>query len=151
MEYAAYRKANLSHWMEIADELTETAKDTADFAQYGKRLEEMSTQMQKQSSKTDRGEHTVTLTTMHSAKGLEFTAVFLPSLAEGILPYEKSKAGAHLEEERRLFYVGLTRTKDRLFLSFARNRYDKPVKPSRFLLEMGLTEQLLLKENRKKL
>ena len=137
-DYAAYRKANLSHLMEIADEITETAKDTADFREFGKRLEEMSQQMQELAGQKRRKKEAVTLTTFHSAKGLEFDAVFLPSLAEGVLPYEKRKDIKSIEEERRLFYVGLTRAKERLYLSYAKKRYDKQMKPSRFLGEMGL-------------
>ncbi len=143
-EYAAYRKASLPHLIEIANEITETAKGMKTAAQFAKHLDEMSRQMQEQGR--EQKQNAVTLTTFHSAKGLEFSVVFLPSLAEGILPYERNKDGASLEEERRLFYVGLTRTKDLLFLSFARNRYDKPVKPSRFLLELGLPENLLLRK-----
>lgn len=145
-DYASYRKASLPHLMEIANEITETAKGTKNAADFAKRLEEMSQQMQEQSR--EKKQNAVTLTTFHSAKGLEFSAVFLPSLAEGILPYERSKSGKELEEERRLFYVGLTRTKDLLYLSFARNRYDKPVKPSRFLQELGLPEKLLLQRKK---
>lgn len=142
-DYAAFRKANLPHFMEIADEITETAKDAKDFFSFSKRLEEMSSQMKEQ-SKQQKGK-AVTLTTMHSAKGLEFEAVFLPSLAEGILPYEKSREGAALEEERRLFYVGMTRAKERLYLSFCQNRYERQMKPSRFLAELGLPDHLFHK------
>lgn len=138
VDYAGYRKANLPHLMEIADEITETAKNTEDFREFGKRLEEMSHQMQEQVGQKRRISDAVTLTTFHSAKGLEFDAVFLPSLAEGIIPYEKSKDVASIEEERRLFYVGLTRAKERLYLSYTKKRYDKQMKPSRFLGEMGL-------------
>lgn len=147
-DYAAYRKANLPHFLEIADEITETAKGTNTFDDFEKRLEEMSRQMQEQ-QKAPQGP-AVTLTTIHSAKGLEFTAVFLPSLAEGILPYEKSREGTALEEERRLFYVGLTRARSRLFLSFCKKRYERQMKPSRFLEEMGLPSNLFLKEKDKK-
>ena len=147
-DYASYRKANLPHFLEIADEITETAKDTDSVSSFEKRLEEMSRQMQEQ-QKTPQGP-AVSLTTIHSAKGLEFTAVFLPSLAEGILPYEKSREGAALEEERRLFYVGLTRARRRLFLSFCEKRYERQMKPSRFLEEMGLPAHVFLKENDKK-
>lgn len=149
-DYAAYRKASLVHMVEIADEITETAKGTENGTEFVRKLEELSRQMKEQ-SKQKTEPHGVTLTTFHGAKGLEFGAVFLPSLAEGIIPYEKSRQGDALEEERRLFYVGLTRTKDRLFLSFAENRYEKPLKPSRFLMEMGLDERLFFKENRRKL
>lgn len=148
-DYAAYRKASLSNMIEIADEITETAKGTESGTEFVRKMEELSRQMKEQ-SKQKGNTHGVTLTTFHGAKGLEFGAVFLPSLAEGIIPYEKGRKGSVLEEERRLFYVGLTRTKDRLFLSFTENRYEKPLKPSRFLMEMGLDERLFFKENRRK-
>lgn len=148
-DYAAYRKASLSNMIEIADEITETAKGTESGTEFVRKMEELSRQMKEQ-SKQKGNTHGVTLTTFHGAKGLEFGAVFLPSLAEGIIPYEKGRKGSALEEERRLFYVGLTRTKDRLFLSFTKNRYEKPLKPSRFLMEMGLDERLFFKENRRK-
>lgn len=148
-DYAAYRKASLSNMIEIADEITETAKGTENGTEFVRKMEELSRQMKEQ-SKQKGNIHGVTLTTFHGAKGLEFGAVFLPSLAEGIIPYEKGRKGNALEEERRLFYVGLTRTKDRLFLSFTENRYEKPLKPSRFLMEMGLDERLFFKENRRK-
>ena len=148
-DYAVYRKASLSNMIEIADEITETAKGTENGTEFVRKMEELSRQMKEQ-SKQKGNTHGVTLTTFHGAKGLEFGAVFLPSLAEGIIPYEKGRKGSALEEERRLFYVGLTRTKDRLFLSFTENRYEKPLKPSRFLMEMGLDERLFFKENRRK-
>lgn len=148
-DYAAYRKASLSNMIEIADEITETAKGTENGTEFVRKMEELSRQIKEQ-SKQKGNTHGVTLTTFHGAKGLEFGAVFLPSLAEGIIPYEKGRKGSALEEERRLFYVGLTRTKDRLFLSFTENRYEKPLKPSRFLMEMGLDERLFFKENRRK-
>lgn len=148
-DYAAYRKASLSNMIEIADEITETAKGTESGTEFVRKMEELSRQMKEQ-SKQKGNTPGVTLTTFHGAKGLEFGAVFLPSLAEGIIPYEKGRKGSALEEERRLFYVGLTRTKDRLFLSFTENRYEKPLKPSRFLMEMGLDERLFFKENRRK-
>ncbi len=91
--------------------------------------------------------------TLHAAKGLEFEAVFLPALEDGILPYagpdlltgnaQAGQAPADEAEERRLFYVGLTRAKSRLFLSHAAKRelYGRMVmlKPSRFLAELDLS------------
>lgn len=61
----------------------------------------------------------ITLMTLHRSKGLEFPVVFLTGCEEGVLPYEESD----LEEERRLFYVGMTRAKRRLFLSYAKTRF----------------------------
>lgn len=65
----------------------------------------------------------VTLMTLHSAKGLEFPVVFLTGLEEGLFPLMRpDKDDADDEEERRLFYVGLTRAKDKIYLSYARQR-----------------------------
>jgi DNA helicase-2/ATP-dependent DNA helicase PcrA len=85
----------------------------------------------------------VSLMTLHSAKGLEFDAVFLAGLEEGILPHSRSiDTNAEIEEERRLFYVGMTRAKRSLVLSRAiyRRSYGeerlRASLPSRFLAEI---------------
>jgi len=83
----------------------------------------------------------VTLTSFHSAKGLEFPIVFIAGLEEDILPHRKSSNTAgELEEERRLFYVGITRAMKELYLTYTRHRikYGKklPSVPSRFLDEI---------------
>jgi DNA helicase-2/ATP-dependent DNA helicase PcrA len=83
----------------------------------------------------------VTLMTLHAAKGLEFPVVFLTGLEEGVFPHARSLEDPEsIEEERRLAYVGLTRPKERLFLSYALSRrvggYGGAQEPSRFLLEM---------------
>ena len=90
----------------------------------------------------DQPEDAVTLMTMHNAKGLEFPSVFIVGVEEGLLPSRNSlnEAGG-IEEERRLFYVGITRAMDRLFLSAAQNRMQygqtKSAEDSRFLEELG--------------
>jgi len=75
----------------------------------------------------------VTLSTLHSAKGLEFEKVIIASVVEGILPYERSKTAAEIEEERRLLYVGFTRAKSEIILSVVQSRYDNHTEPSRFI------------------
>lgn len=94
---------------------------------------------------------TVQLMTLHSAKGLEFPFCFLVGLEDHILPHEKSLAITGLEEERRLFYVGITRARQKLFLSMARTRMRmgkaQPTLPSRFLQE--IPAQLLTLSNYK--
>jgi len=76
----------------------------------------------------------VNLLTYHRAKGLEFEAVFLPRLEEGELPVRQAKTDEAVAEERRLLYVGLTRAKRQLSLSWTARS-----KPSRFLAELGAT------------
>ncbi len=87
------------------------------------------------------GKGAVTLMTLHSAKGLEFPVVFITGMEEGIFPHARSLTDdGELEEERRLCYVGMTRAKDRLFLSAALSRRiynsDNYNLPSRFLDEV---------------
>jgi DNA helicase-2/ATP-dependent DNA helicase PcrA len=77
----------------------------------------------------------VQLMTYHRAKGLEFDAVFLPRLLDGELPYRSRRAKADPEEERRLLYVGITRARRHLFLSWPR---DPKATPSPFLEEIGV-------------
>lgn len=82
----------------------------------------------------------VHLMTLHSAKGLEFPACFLIGLEDGIVPHEKSMLQTGIEEERRLFYVGITRAQKHLTMSMSRARMRMgktyPTKPSRFLYEI---------------
>ncbi len=77
----------------------------------------------------------VNLLTLHRSKGLEFEAVFLPLLNEGEMPYRRSRSADALAEERRLLYVGITRTKRHLALTWID---DDKLKPSRFLEELGV-------------
>ena len=89
------------------------------------------------------GDETVTLSTVHSVKGLEFKVVFIVGVEEGIFPLSRSSySQKETEEERRLMYVAVTRAKERLFLSYAQSRYlhgkRSYTSPSKFLEEMGL-------------
>ena len=83
----------------------------------------------------DEGSEAVALMTLHAAKGLEFPIVFLPGLEEGLLPATLS-GNNDIEEERRLFYVGLTRAKNQAILSTAASRSSGASSPSRFLKEI---------------
>ena len=86
------------------------------------------------------GESLITLMTLHNAKGLEYQAVFLIGCEEGVFPHSRSVEEGNLEEERRLCYVGLTRARERLYLTCARRRnlfggFGQNL-PSRFLAEV---------------
>ena len=97
----------------------------------------------------------VQLMTMHLSKGLEFDTVFLTGLEEGIIPSSRSLDESGIEEERRLLYVGITRSKNRLFLTRAgeRKKFGEsiPSIPSRFLEEIDsdfvMTEEKILEQS----
>jgi DNA helicase-2/ATP-dependent DNA helicase PcrA len=95
------------------------------------------------SADTDSKSQKVTLMTIHAAKGLEFPVVFMVGMEEGILPHSRVyEAGpSELEEERRLCYVGMTRAREELHLSYAQSRLQFGQRgyntPSRFLTDMG--------------
>jgi DNA helicase II / ATP-dependent DNA helicase PcrA len=95
----------------------------------------------------------ISLLTLHAAKGLEFPVVFIVGCEEGILPWRLgAEVAAEVEEERRLFFVGLTRAREQLFLSRARTRSRhgeaKPTELSRFVRD--LDPRLLERRSTKK-
>ncbi len=98
-------------------------------------------------AETERGENGVTLMTLHAAKGLEFPVVAIAGLEEGLFPLSRADTPEALEEERRLCYVGVTRAKDKVFLSYASARRRggelRAAFPSRFLDDVppALVEQ----------
>lgn len=94
------------------------------------------------SSADERSEkNSVTLMTLHAAKGLEFPVVFMVGMEDGLFPSGRAETEAEMEEERRLAYVGMTRAMRRLFLTYAASRYSFGNRnysmPSRFLTEIG--------------
>ena len=95
-------------------------------------IEKYKTAMEEQRRK--RGdEDAVLLATLHASKGLEFDRVFLPDVNEDIIPHRKASLGTDLEEERRLLYVGMTRARKHLHITYVEERYGKEQYPSRFL------------------
>jgi len=136
---------NLEHTSR-ADNLRELSNAMAEATEQGQTLEDM---LDRAALTSDSDEYdetiAVSLMTLHSAKGLEFDAVFLAGLEEGLLPHSRSLDDrAEVEEERRLFYVGMTRAKKALVLSRAiyRRAYGsegmRASLPSRFLAEVPM-------------
>ena len=135
------RAENLDELVNAAEEWSQENQGTiGDFLDDAALLSSVDDMRTKQENK-DTPEDAVTLMTMHNAKGLEFPVVFIVGVEEGLLPSKGAIAEAGgIEEERRLFYVGITRAMDRLFLTAAENRmqYGKTnaAEDSRFLEEI---------------
>ncbi len=133
-ELSQRRKVTIKGLIDILDELKEVASSFTDINAFLVHIEELKQQTNdnmKQIQDEDR--KCVVLSTMHASKGLEFEVVFVSGLVEGIIPHELSKSNDEIEEERRLFYVAVTRAKKYLFLSSFKIRYEKDVKRTRFL------------------
>lgn len=95
-----------------------------EIAQQEKRLKKMNTDA-------------VSMVTMHASKGLEWDVVILPDVNEGVIPHKKAVTDAELEEERRMFYVAMTRAKQHLFIFYIQEKEAGNLLPSRFLDELG--------------
>ena len=136
-EYAAFRRMNPDDLTEVLDQIQETARDCPTVEAWFAYIEEYGEELKKQLEAGRKNDSSgVTLTTMHSAKGLEYEVVFVMDMNEGITPHKKAVKPADLEEERRLVYVALTRAKTYLFLYSVKELYQKAAKPSRYLAEI---------------
>lgn len=135
-EYAQFRRIKPEELYDILDELQEAAKGFESFEAWFAHMEEYKEALQKKSSDQKQEGNAVVFTTLHSAKGLEFPVVFLVDAVEGNMPHRKAATEADVQEERRLFYVGMTRAKDKLYLYYAKERYGQELICSRFVEEL---------------
>ena len=155
-EYAEFRRLKPEELYEVADQLADSAAGFHTFEEWREHIQQYEEALKEQKmrssgpsgkrpdssmqtsgdSKEGVPEETgVTLSTMHSAKGLEYRIVFVIDANEGIVPHHKAALPADIEEERRLFYVAMTRAKERLHLCAVRERYHRKQEISRFVRE----------------
>ena len=99
-------------------------------------IKEYTEELNRQSKENQKEKEGVVVSTMHSTKGLEFERVFLPDVNEDVIPHKKSMKEEDVEEERRLFYVGVTRAKKYLHILSVKKLYNKDSRPSRFVEEL---------------
>lgn len=137
-EYAEYRGMRLMDLLETLDELMEEAKEQDSFEEWFDYMQRYREELEAQSEKKKdlRFEDAVTLMTMHGSKGLEYECVFIPDANEGVTPHNKSVLAADMEEERRMFYVAMTRAKKHLHISYVKERFHKMADVSRFVEEI---------------
>jgi len=134
-QYAAFRKINSKGLFEVVEELKDIMKKYDTKEEFLVHVQNFTEELRNQKlAKTNH--EAITLTTMHGAKGLEFDAVFVISVVEGVIPHEKSRTADEIEEERRLFYVAITRAKRFLYISTINTRYEQKVEKSLFLKEI---------------
>lgn len=135
-EYAQYRRMKPEELMEVLDALQESANNYKTLREWKQHISDYTKELKEKISDQQTQKDGVQISTMHSAKGLEYEAVFLPDVNESIVPHTKAVLDADLEEERRLFYVAMTRAKNYLHIYSLKERYNKPLLPSRYLEEL---------------
>lgn len=136
--YALFRKLKMEDMHEILEELADSAKGYQTFGEWFIHIAEYTEKLKEQARTQISEKKGVVISTFHSIKGLEFDKVFLMDVNEGTIPYRKAVTESNIEEERRLFYVGMTRARKELNLFYIKERHEKRMMPSRFLMEGGL-------------
>lgn len=136
--YALFRKLKIEDMHEILDELADSAKGYQTFGEWFIHIAKYTDKLKEQARTKISEKKGVVISTFHSIKGLEFNQVFLMDVNEGTIPYRKAVTESNIEEERRLFYVGMTRARKELNLFYIKERHEKCMMPSRFLMEGGL-------------
>ena len=139
-EYAKYRHIREEELLEVLDELQESAKEYQSYEAWFLHMEEYKEELERQAKEQKQQPDGVTLATLHSAKGLEYDIVYLVDVNEGIMPYKKAVLEQDIEEERRMFYVGMTRARHRLSISSVQEYNGKKSEISRFVAEAGRAE-----------
>lgn len=135
-EYAQFRRMNPDDLEEVLNQIQESAKEYHSFEEWFAYIESYGEELRKQMEAERQQKSGVTLTTMHSSKGLEYEVVFVMDINEGVTPHKKAVKEADLEEERRLFYVAVTRAKTYLFLYSVKELYQKDAQISRYIGEL---------------
>ena len=130
-------KEAIDRYNETADELQESARNHRTWEDWKRFIAEYREKLRKSRSVREKDDRdAVTVSTLHAAKGMEYDAVYILDVNEGIIPWRKAVLDEDLEEERRMLYVGMTRARKRLRLYAVRERYEKPVELSRFIKDM---------------
>ncbi len=134
-EYAQSHNMQVRELYDVMDELMESTRSFKTFNEWFAYIDEYGTKLRESYAAMDK-QNAVILTTMHSSKGLEYPVVYIIDANEEITPHKKAVFVPEIEEERRMFYVAMTRAKRRLNIYYARKRYNKEIEVSRFVKEI---------------
>lgn len=137
-EYAQYRKIKPEELLEVLDRIQEGARGMKTTEEWKAYIEDYTEKLALLARRQRERHEGVALSTLHGVKGLEYKKVYILNVNEGSIPYKKAVLEESLEEERRLFYVGMTRAKKELVLCCVKRQYGKEREPSRFLMEAGV-------------
>ncbi len=134
-EYARYRRMKPGELLDILEEIHENAKDFKNCEEWFRYIERYGEELKQQRQKQQEVSDGVVLSTIHASKGLEYDTVYIADVNEEIIPHKKAAQPAEIEEERRLFYVAMTRAKNHLYICCPGERYGHRQEPSRFVKE----------------
>ncbi len=135
-EYADYRRISQDNLLEVLDELQDDAQAFSSYEAWFSHMEEYTKELLEQKRRQETLTDCVSLATLHSAKGLEYPIVHILDVNEELMPYKKALLDADLQEERRMFYVGITRAKEQLHVHSVKKFNGKELEVSRFVSEM---------------
>ena len=135
-DYALTHNVNKADLFDVLSEIEEAAKPFASIEDWFDHVQEYTEALRLKERQRSLNQEGVRLLTIHAAKGLEFDAVFIIEANEGRIPYKKAKTEKETEEERRLFYVAMTRAKELLKICYVKTKNGKEVSPSRFVEEL---------------
>ncbi|MDO5336001.1 MAG: ATP-dependent helicase [Eubacteriales bacterium] len=138
-EYAVYRKIKPEELLDILERVQESARGMQNLEQWQAYIRSYGEKLKEQFRAQQANPKGTLISTLHSVKGLEYDRVYILNVNEGNIPYKKAVLEAQLEEERRLFYVGMTRAKKELILCHVARQFDKEKEASRFLEEVQKT------------
>lgn len=135
--YCEKYSASIEEVDEIIREFQEAIKEFSDIRSLLQHVEQVG---EKLSKKAQESEDAVILSTIHGVKGMEFKNVYVINCVDGNIPYNREGKESHLEEERRLFYVAITRAKENLYLSLCNYMRGKSKEISPFIRECGISD-----------
>ncbi len=140
-EYATFRRIKVEELIDTLNEIAEAAKPFKTYDEWFQHMDDYKEELQKQiKERYQNNADGISLATMHSSKGLEYEIVFIIDANEEITPHHKAILDEDLEEERRMFYVAMTRAKRFLHIYWVKERYNKKLAVSRFVRELYLSE-----------
>lgn len=134
-DYADYKNANKEDLFDILEDIQASAKGYKTREEWYSHIDQYTKELEKLAEQKKQNSDALLLATLHSVKGLEFCSVFILDVNEGVMPYKKAVLEKDIEEERRLFYVGMTRAKHNLTICSTKSVQNKDAIPSRFVQE----------------
>ena len=121
----------------VLGDLENSASEFNTFSDWFVHMEEYKEELIEARKKSNEDDIGVRLMTFHSSKGLEFDIVYIIDVNEGSIPYKKAKGADEIEEERRMFYVAMTRARHKLFICYCKENFGKSIGKSDFIVELS--------------